>query len=376
MPNVKKMSEILEKLLMSSSQVSPSTFCKLLKTFTKLLLFNSEFSNLITVTHFTMACKDASEICIEFVLNLLKLKITTFGSIFKKWMLKNLSKTFEFKKPIEIVLLQDKCKSKFINEIGNYLIDELKKDSVSNNKKNAFEDILEILVEKHKYIICDITNLKPCKALLLQLQNNEDVEKCIELIIIPLMKQITKPTDDNISDEKKINLYIECLESLDYHLFSNELFKEKWPAYMKSSLKYGLKSDTNPLFLKGFKITLENMSNSKQAKNEAEQIYNMIVGHSQFVPIMFSKKCPQKEAITKVILTLIQNFPKLCSSLQIPIYLGAYNGTLSKSDQIILDILYVHEIEGAVNLQVFKPLIWGQAAIGKFLFLLSAIKKV
>ena len=42
--------------------------------------------------------------------------------------------------------------------------------------------------------------------------------------------------------------------------------------------------------------------------------------------------------------------------------------SLSKSDQIILDILYVHEIEGAVNLQVFKPMVWGQAAIGKFLF--------
>ena len=72
--------------------------------------------------------------------------MTSFGSIFKKWMLKNLSKTFEFKKPIEIVLLQDKCKLKFINELGNYLIDELKKENLTYD-----HEILDLFADYCKY---------------------------------------------------------------------------------------------------------------------------------------------------------------------------------------------------------------------------------
>ena len=101
---------------------------------------------------------------------------------------------------------------------------------------------------------------------------------------------------------------------------------------------------------------------------EADKIYNMIIGHSQFVPIMFSASKndqPQKGTLLKVILALLKNHPKVCSSSQIPIYLGAYSGSLSQVDQTLLEILYIHEIDASVNLNVFKPLVWGQAAIAK-----------
>ena len=101
---------------------------------------------------------------------------------------------------------------------------------------------------------------------------------------------------------------------------------------------------------------------------EADKIYNMIIGHSQFVPIMFSASKndqPQKGTLLKVILALLKNHPKVCLSSQIPIYLGAYSGSLSQVDQTLLEILYIHEIDASINLNVFKPLVWGQAVIAK-----------
>ena len=67
-----------------------------------------------------------------------------------------------------------------------------------------------------------------------------------------------------------------------------------------------------------------------------------------------------------MILSLIQANPSICSSVQVPVYLGAYNATMEKFDQLLFQILFIHETEGSVNLQVFKPLVWGQAAISKF----------
>ena len=74
----------------------------------------------------------------------------------------------------------------------------------------------------------------------------------------------------------------------------------------------------------------------------------------------------KKEELLKLILSLIESNPSICSSVQVPIYLGAYNASMEKSDQLLFQILFIHETEGSVNLQTFKPLVWGQAAISRF----------
>ena len=358
--NSKKFADILEKMLSKPSQIKDSTFVNMMSSITKLAMFNPSFKSSITVTHFTLACNESkNDACAEFVTALLKLDLETYGSVFRKWITKNLDQMSRFHKAVIYVLNNDKCKSKFVDALGQSILE--KKDSFDEEKEN----ILEILVEKHQFSISNDT--VPCKALLLHYQNAEDVEKCLDAIVIPLMKDITKTisSKENL-EEKKINLFIECLSSLEYELFNHEAFKDLWPLYMKSTLKYGLKADSNNLILKAFGTTLDNLVLSKDFKNEAEQIYSMITGHSQFVQVMFSSKSAIKESLLKVILVLVQNYPKICTTAQIPIFLGAYNGTLSEADRTLLDILYFQEVQGMVNLQMFKPLLWGQAAIGKY----------
>ena len=102
-------------------------------------------------------------------------------------------------------------------------------------------------------------------------------------------------------------------------------------------------------------------------KSDLSEIYSLVFGHSQFIPILLSTNSDEKKLhLLSLVLTMLKRQPKLCSSLQVPIYLGAYNATLSKCDQLLIDILRVHELEGSVSFQAFKPMVWGQAAISKF----------
>ena len=200
--------------------------------------------------------------CIELVTKLVEIKMEVFGKKFRKWLVKNLNHMFKLKSPLEIILSKHEFKPEFIETLGNYILVELaKKDKDDDVWKNeTAEDILEILVAKHSFQIKDFSVLDPCKALLLQLQNDENIEKCLELMVVPLMKEITKQTRaGGVVDQRKINLFIECLESLEYELFTNTNFKENWPSYVKSSLKYGLKPDVSPFILKAFQVTLENV---------------------------------------------------------------------------------------------------------------------
>ena len=269
LPNLQQLANMLEHILMTPNEIKMVSFVRLVKSFTKLVVFNSSFADLITVTHFAMIRDnvmnpddDVKKTCIELVTKLLEIKLEVFGKKFRKWLVKNLNHMFKLKSPLEIILSKHEFKPEFIETLGNYILVELaKKDKDDDVWKNeTAEDILEILVAKHSFQIKDFSVLDPCKALLLQLQNDENIEKCLELMVVPLMKEITKQTRaGGVVDQRKINLFIECLESLEYELFTNTNFKENWPSYVKSSLKYGLKPDVSPFILKAFQVTLENV---------------------------------------------------------------------------------------------------------------------
>ena len=184
------------------------------------------------------------------------------------------------------------------------------------------------------------------------------------------MKRIAKHTKDPSASEIKMELDMSLLvQSVqDIDLLRNDQFKDYWASFIKSCLKYGLKPDHPSYSLRALNKLLENVVKDANAGDT----YSLICGHSQFVPILFSKTSKEKkEELLKLIVSLVKANPSICSTVQVPVFLGAYNATLSKTDQLLFEILYIHETEGAVNLHTFKPLVWGQAAISKF----SVLKK-
>ena len=185
LPNLQQLANMLEHILMTPNEIKMVSFVRLVKSFTKLVVFNSSFADLITVTHFAMIRDnvmnhddDVKTTCIELVTKLLEIKLEVFGKKFRKWLVKNLNHMFKLKSPLEIILSKHEFKPEFIETLGSYILVELaKKDKDDDVWKNeTAEDILEILVAKHSFQIKDFSVLDPCKALLLQLQNDENIE--------------------------------------------------------------------------------------------------------------------------------------------------------------------------------------------------------
>ena len=75
----------------------------------------------------------------SFVTALLKLDLETYGSVFRKWITKNIDQVSRFHKAVVYVLNNDKCKSKFVEAIGQSFLENT--DSFDEEKENILDDI-------------------------------------------------------------------------------------------------------------------------------------------------------------------------------------------------------------------------------------------
>ena len=104
---------------------------------------------------------------------------------------------------------------------------------------------------------------------------------------------------------------------------------------------------------------------------ESKMMYEMVRGHSNFVPVMFSGKREQdtvKAGVLDLALALMRANPGdvLREVHQLPLFLGAYKGTLSAADRSILSIVYLNEKHKPGRLGSYAPMLWGQSAISKY----------
>lgn len=104
---------------------------------------------------------------------------------------------------------------------------------------------------------------------------------------------------------------------------------------------------------------------------ESKMMYEMVCGHSNFVPVMFSGKREQdtvKAGVLDLALALMRANPGdvLREVHQLPLFLGAYKGTLSAADRSILSIVYLNEKHKPGRLGSYAPMLWGQSAISKY----------
>lgn len=77
----------------------------------------------------------------------------------------------------------------------------------------------------------------------------------------------------------------------------------------------------------------------------------MIIGHSEFIPVMMDEKefyVEQKQSLLLLLTVLIQVNPKLCRGSQVPLLLSSYFATRSTADQLTLSLLRNYEKNGVI----------------------------
>lgn len=151
---------------------------------------------------------------------------------------------------------------------------------------------------------------------------------------------------------------------------SNFVFEElnknySWPQFTRFSLKLGLKTskddkkDGVPL-LKTL-VSVCDVAYADASENEyVKTLFEMTTSHSEFVNLMLSSQTVKRDLL-ELLWILVRKNPSTMASSQIPLYLAAYNATLSESDQLILMILRHYESCG-IKLNEYRPYLWGEAA--------------
>lgn len=358
---LRNLANILESILLQSDESSRQA----MPSFRLMVELNQEFRHLITATHLSLACDNEHMELVETLV-----KHDEMKQHFRKWILANLGKIPKFHHALVIVLKSGNAKTKLINGIKKYIKG---KDEISEGD----QELLYILVEQYDQDLLEFDQMGPCKAHLQHLKKVKKAKEIVSKILVPTMKSIGKLSKDPEQTNKlsdMTQLLDLAIQDLKPNTFKVEEFESYWPSFIKTCLKYGLRNDYSCLPLEAlnklFELVLEENCST------AGETYELLCSHSQFVPILFSSLKGKKEALLRLTLTLIKSKPSLCSSVQVPVFLGAYGGKMNLSDQTLLEILYIHESQGAVSLQAFKPLVWGQAAVSKFSLLTKAPTKM
>ena len=231
-------------------------------------------------------------------------------------------------------------------------------------------ELLEMLVVNHQFDLSeeDQEVLPACQALFEHFKRKGDEDSILSKVLLPLMNQCVKEvkSGQNLTNSS-CKLLSKCLKDF------NGKIEEDVTKFAKNMLKYSLRPEKDETRDDEALLALCGVCEKSSDQGIQDMIYALITGHSQFIPIMLSSEMSSKKVpLLKLILTLLKQDPSLCSSLQVPIYLGAYNASLSQVDQLLLEILQIHEIDASVSFQAFKPMVWGTNAIAKYSVLSQA----
>ncbi|XP_053970281.1 nucleolar pre-ribosomal-associated protein 1 [Hylaeus volcanicus] len=319
-----------------------------------------------------------------------------FIPIFTEYMLKSESiKESNIVFPILQSNLNFKWNQKFLQELRtHYQYDVLSYLSKPTNTKVWIEENATAV----SYLIENVFDLKMCSEtcnIILQIGDKldmvsiqyiqilqsvynkcatcgEDGEKHIMNLVQVLVHIITltlKKESKNIEKLlilcKGLNAAVKYLrEKKEDFLFEALHTSNSWSQFTRFSLKFGfkeLKGNKQPLqILKTLSILCDvaykNGSNSEYAKT----LFEMATSHSEFLNIMLLSS-DIKRNLVELLWVLIQKNKTVIAITHVPVYLAAYNATLSAADQYLLLILQYYESNG-INIYEYRPYLWGNAA--------------
>lgn len=159
------------------------------------------------------------------------------------------------------------------------------------------------------------------------------------------------------------------LENLDYQKI---LKSQNWSNFCKQVLKQSIQlcenqgdDEFNAESLKLLAYLFDKLYENGSENADAGQYFEMIFSHSKFLEIVLSHSVEFSKVKAKVfhlLLILAKRNQKALNEKQVPILLGAYGAKLTTSDRYILALLQFYE-EADVNVNKYRPFIWGESAI-------------
>lgn len=138
-----------------------------------------------------------------------------------------------------------------------------------------------------------------------------------------------------------------------------------WSTFVKNSIRAGLstKNSHGDIVLRQLSTLIELLYADDSSTEVLRDHFESFINHPAYFDfVLGNTNSPLKESIFFLTFTFIKKGPGLALEKHIPVYLGAYQASLSKTDQFILALLQIYE-RTKISFSKFRPLIWGEAAI-------------
>ncbi|XP_063974983.1 uncharacterized protein LOC135161387 [Diachasmimorpha longicaudata] len=184
-------------------------------------------------------------------------------------------------------------------------------------------------------------------------------------LMVSTLKKNAKDTNQIETLCTHISQTITNLKSTDKNFIFEDLSKSSlWFQFTRFALKSGMKnSKIDQKNLSLLKILSEVCDIVYEDRSETEYVktlFEMTTSHSEFVNLMISSHSAKKDLL-QLIFILVKKNPSVMMSSHIPLFLSAYNATLTISDQRILLILQYYESSG-IKFTDYQPYLYGEAA--------------
>ena len=416
--------------LMLSGSVKDIYNESLLKAINEILLSCPKMMETLSSVHISLAVKSSLQCANQTIVLLIK-NSDKFAKSYRKLVVKDTNDVKNLEKFLLATTASLKykadVKSKFIKEVKKVIQPEItsilrNSDSkLPNHAIGSLLDMMNMLIDDYDVEFeqpdlqnSEISNVSQIQILnaLFGAQDNDDELKTH--LLIPSLKVASNLLKIGfVEDECQLKSVFDIIDKRieDVHsltsFYTNSGHNEVWNKFVKSVLKNSLKtvssatdhnlvkrgsmalSTLNKMCKKLYSISNTRKKKTRGWKESADEdcqlIFNMVCGHSSFLGLLYSKSkiselLNLKNELLRLLLLLMETYPKICEDLELPVFLGAYHATLSESDCLILKIIQRCETEtsgeGKINkLAMYQPLLWGQAAASKYSTLHSKISK-
>nr|CAD7457075.1 unnamed protein product [Timema tahoe] len=187
-----------------------------------------------------------------------------------------------------------------------------------------------------------------------------------EIFLDMLLKMCKQKSQDMKQVTDLATAICECVDSAEETDVSWKSLKKSitWTEFRKLALKLGLAKKGHFMLLDVMSKLCEVLYRDGCREEQVVTLFQMVLSHSQFFNVVIgsaSNKC----SVIQLLLVLVKKAPSLMTSAHVPVLLGAYNASLSTSDQLILRLLKSYEHAG-VSLHECRPYLWGEAAVNHY----------
>ncbi|XP_012219592.2 nucleolar pre-ribosomal-associated protein 1 [Linepithema humile] len=192
-------------------------------------------------------------------------------------------------------------------------------------------------------------------------------------ILLYVMTLTLKKEPKNIEKIKvlceKLNNAVIRLRKIQRDFFFSSLSKSySWPQFTRFSLKLGLKDAKDDETQSNILRTLSTLCDIAYEDNVDEEyvktLFEMTTSHSEFVNVMLGSSTVKGDLV-ELLRILARKNHSVMNASHVPLYLAAYNATLSHVDQRILQVLQHYEACN-VTLQQYWPYLWGSTAATRY----------